>query len=289
MVRFKVIEPYTIEEACSLLKQCQPNAKLLAGGTDLLVSIRKGTLSPELLVNLKKIPELYGIKENNGNLIIGALTPLHEVESSSVVRSYHGALTEAVHMIGSIQIRNIGTLGGNICSAIPSADTPPILIALGARAKICSGVEEREVALTDFFKGPGVTVLAVDELLKEIWIPKRKGKWGEIYIKQSHRAASDIAIVGIAVALSLNPETHRCEDIAIAMGAVAPIPLRAKEAETILKGKVLKGEIIEDASLAASKEAEPISDLRGSAYYRAHLIQSITRSAITKAIERALD
>ena len=129
----------------------------------------------------------------------------------------------------------------------------------------------------------------MDELLKEIWIPKRKGKWGEIYIKQSYRAASDIAIVGIAVALSLNSETHRCEDIVIAMGAVAPIPLRAKEAETILKGKILKGEIIEDASLAASKEAEPISDLRGSAHYRAHLIQSITRSAITKAIERALD
>jgi len=289
LIHFNVCEPHTIEEACSLLGQYRSKAKFLAGGTDLLVSIRKGTFSPELLVNLKKITELYGIKERDRDLVIGALTSLHEVETSSIVQSSHGALVEALHVIGSIQIRNTGTLGGNICSAIPSADSPPILIALGARVKISSKVGEREIPLADFFNGPGRTVLAEDELLKEICIPKREGKWGAIYLKQSRIAASDIAIVGIAVALSLNPATQRCQDIAIVMGAVAPIPLRARKAETILKDEVLKDEMIEDASLVASKEAKPISDLRGSDHYRTQLIQSLAKSAIKRAMERALD
>jgi len=188
--------------------------------------------------------------------------------------------------MASMQIRNLGTIGGNICSAVPSADTAPPLMVLEARLKIASTDGEREVPIEEFFTGPSETILKHKEILTEIFIPNRPSRSFGIYKKYSARNAGDLALVGVAVEICLDAEKVQCEEIRIALGAVAPTPLRAKKAETLLRGKKVDDTLIEQVAQEAASESHPISDLRGSAEYRKEMVRVFTKRALREAIQR---
>ncbi len=285
---FEYFEPRTIEQAISLLKEYKEKAKVVAGGTDLIVQMKLKEITPQYLVNLKTIPHLdyidYHPKEG---LRIGALTTLHALEISSVINERFPILGQAAHTIGSVQIRNLGTLGGNLCHAAPSADTAPALMGLGARVGMISSQGERTIALEDFFTGPGKTVLQSDEILTEIQIPNPPPHTGGIYIKHSVRSAMDLAIVGVAVVITLDPPNRVCRDVKITLGAVAPTPIRAHQAEGILRGKTAEDRLVEEAAQMASQQTRSISDIRGSAEYRREMVKVLTGRAVRRALELA--
>ena len=279
--------PKTLSEALLLLKKRKEAAKAIAGGTDLLPKMKRRELTPKYLIDLKGIADLNFINyETKEGLRIGAMTTLSEVGESSVVRKNYPILVETVSQMASIQIRNIGTVGGNLCNAVPSADTAPPLISLEARLKIVGPKIERTVLVKDFFKGPDETVLDPFELVAEIQIPPtRPGECGT-YIKHTLRRAMDLAIVGVAVYLDLDLKEQICRDVRIAMGAVAPIPMRAKKAELALRGKALGDDLIENAARIASEESRPIDDIRSSAEYRREMVRVLTKKAIKQSLER---
>ena len=277
-----------MEEAVSLMVRHKGKAVWLAGGTDLLVEMKHGKLSPRIIINLKKIPDLYGIKVNEaGDLLIRALVTLGTIEESLIVEKGWPILNEAARGVGSVQIRNLATLGGNICRASPSADMIPPLIVLRGIARTIGPQGDRTVPMEDFFKGPGETVLEKTELLREIIVPKRLPNSGGSYLKLSPRNAMDLALVGVAVEIALNPRSEICEDIRIALGAVAPIPIRSREAEKVLIGSRIEESLVDKAAKCASKESKPISDIRGSEAYRKSMVNVMTRRAIQNAFVSA--
>jgi aerobic carbon-monoxide dehydrogenase medium subunit len=192
-------------------------------------------------------------------------------------------LAQSAAEVGSIQIRNRATIGGNMCNATPSADTAPALIALGASAKISGAAGERSISLEEFFKGPGQTVLSADEILTEIFIPRTpSGLVGE-YIKFSPREMMDLAYVGVAVAYDFEPQKRTCAGVRIVLGAVAPTPIRAKRAEATVEGQVLNESLAENAGNIAAEEAKPISDVRSTADYRRAMVAAMTKRALLNA------
>jgi len=280
--RFEYLAAQTVAEACSLLSQYGKAAKVIAGGTDLLVKMKERELTPKYVVSLKGITDLdYIDYDKVKGLRIGALTSNDSIAGSVIIQKRFGLLSEAAAKIGTPQIRNMGTIGGNLCNAAPSADTAPPLIALGARVKLVSPKGERTVPLEEFFTGPGETVLQIDELLTEIQVPKPMPGARGVYLKLFPRGAVDIAAVGVAVLLILG-EDGACSDAKIVLGAVAPTPIRVKKAEAIVKGKQYKNEVIEKAAETAAKEARPISDVRCSADYRREMVEVLTRRALVQ-------
>jgi carbon-monoxide dehydrogenase medium subunit len=279
--------PKTLSEALSFLKKHNGAAKVKAGGTDLLPKMKRRELGPKYLIDLKEIDDLHFIKyDKEKGLRIGAATTLSEILESSVVSKRYPILTEAVSQMASIQIRNIGTIGGNLCNAVPSADTAPPLIALEARLKLVGPKKVRTVLVEDFFKGPGETVLDPVELVAEVQIPPaRSGEFGT-YLKHTIRAEMDLAVVGVAANLSLDSKKHICKDAKIVLGAVAPVPMRAKKAEAVLRGKPLDDDLIESAAKIASEESKPIDDIRSSAEYRREMVKVLTKRAIKQSLER---
>src|SRR3972149_10309286 len=198
-VRFDYLEPRTVQEAISLLSRYGCAAKLIAGGTDLLNAIRSKLLAPEHVVDIGSIPGLDSLSyDDHGTLSIGALATLRAVETSPQVKKHHTVISQAAGQIGSVAIRNVGTIAGNLCHASPAADMAPSLLALGAKAKIVGPAGERTVALDDFFAGPGRTVLAHDELLGGIGVPARPPQAKAVYLKHAIRGAADLSIVGAA-------------------------------------------------------------------------------------------
>lgn len=250
----------------------------------MVIAIKEKGLVPRYVVDLKRIPSLSGIRENpDGSLTIGALTTMREVETSSLIRKKYPFLVQGAAEVGSIQIRNRATIGGNMANATPSADVAPPLLVLDTKAKISGDAEERVVALEEFFAGPGKTVMKQDEILTELIIPPSPpGLRGE-YIKFSPREMMDLAYVGVAVALSLEEKTKKIQHVRIALGAVSPTPMRAKKAEAILSNQVLTEEIAERAGEQASSECKPISDVRSSAEYRSEMVRVNTRRALLNA------
>lgn len=288
MKDFQYLEPKRIEEAVLLMAKHERKAAVMAGGTDLLVEIKNKKLSPRILINLKRIPDLDNIRINKaGDLVMGALVTLGTIEESDIVEKGWPVLSEAARVVGSVQIRNLGTLGGNICRASPSADMIPPLIVLRASVMTLGPQGERSVPLEGFFKGPGETVLTTGELLREVIVPKRRTCSGGSYLKLSPRKAMDLAIVGVAVEIRLDSWAERCEEIRIALGAVAPIPMRAREAEKVLLGLKIKESLVEETAKRASEESMPISDIRGSEAYRRVMVSAMTRRAIQQAIVSA--
>ncbi len=284
---FDYFEPKTVKEACLLLSERGERAKLMAGGTDLLVSMRKREQSPQFIVNLKKIPNLSYIHHSDKEgLRIGALTTLSEVENSPLVREKFPMVAQAAHAIGSPHIRNMGTIGGNLCNAAPSADTAPALIALGANVRV-EGVDgARTVPLEEFFIGPGQTVLQSDEIVTEVQVPNPEAHTGGAYVKLPARTAKDIALVGVAALVILDWAHSNIVDAKIVLGAVAPTPMRANKAEAALKEKAVDSQFVEQAAQIAAEESKPISDVRGSAYYRREMVRVLTKRAITEAISQ---
>lgn len=284
--RFEYLAAQTVAEACSLLSQYGKAAEIIAGGTDLLVKMKERELPPQYLVGLKGITDLdYIDYDEVDGLRIGALTSNDSIAGSVVIRERFGLLSEAAAKMGTPQIRNMGTIGGNLCNAAPSADTAPPLIALGAKVKLVSSKGERTILLEEFFTGPGETVLQIDELLTEIQVPKQIPGTRGVYLKLFPRGAVDIAAVGVAVLLILGEE-GACSDAKIVLGAVAPTPMRATRAEAVIKGKQDKNEVIGEVAETASEEARPISDVRCSADYRREMVKVLTRRALVQCLRQ---
>jgi CO/xanthine dehydrogenase FAD-binding subunit len=282
--RFDYLEPHTIDEALSMLSQYKGRAKVMAGGTDILPKLKEREMkAPEVIIALKGIPDLDYIKYDEvGGLSLGALATIHAVETSPIVRERFGVLFQAAESMASVQVRNRGTIGGNLCNAVPSADTAPALLTLEASLKLTSQSGERIVNVEGFFTGPNETVLTAEEILQEIHVPNLPPHSKGRYLKLTPRRSMDLAIVGVAVVVMA--EDGICNDIRIALGAVAPTPIRARRAEGMIRGQKLSDEVIEKAARIAAAECHPISDHRASAQYRCDMVEVLTKRAIQQAI-----
>ena len=281
---FDFYQPATLREASRLFREKGPGGRFLAGGTDLVIAMKEKGLLPKYVVDLKRIPGLTGIHEHSdGRITLGALTTMYEIETSPLIKKKFHFLAQSAAEVGSIQIRNRATIGGNMCNATPSADTAPALIALNASAKIAGSAGERSISLQEFFRGPGQTVMSADEILTEVTIPKiGAGLVGE-YIKFSPREMMDLAYVGVAVAYHLGEQKQACEGVRIVLGAVAPTPIRAKRAEAALEGQILNEVLAENIGNIAAEESKPISDVRSSADYRRAMVAAMTKRALLNA------
>ena len=284
---FEYHEPKTLLEASSLLKELGDKAMVFAGGTDIIPKMRLKRFSPAHLVNIKGIKNLRGI-EFGESLSIGALTTFNDILFSQVINEKYPVLTEVCGHIASHQVRNLATVGGNLCNAAPSADSAPILMVLDSEVEIFSVNGTRTILLENLFKGPGAVALGKGDILIRIIVPEPKENTGHAYIKHTVRRSLDIAIVGVAVRLTMD-EGGICNEARIVVGASAPIPLRAVKAERILAGIRLEPEVIEDACRAASSEISPIDDVRGSAEYRREMTEVNLKRAVETARRRVLD
>lgn len=283
MKKFDYFRPETLDEVLSLLQQYGDGAMLIAGGTDVLVLMRQQAIAPRALVSLSAIPGLDQIRDE-GSLRIGALATHRMIEKSALVRKNFPPLADAAEVIASIQIRNVATLVGNICTAAPSADMAPPLLVLNAEARVVGKRGERRLPLESFFLGPGETRLAKDEILTEILVPPPLPGSAGCYLKLGRRKCVDLALVGVAVLLTMHPQSKVCERARIALGAVSPTPIRAKEAEKLLEGKLLDEQLIRQAGECARGECSPITDIRSSAEYRREMVQVLVERAIKKSL-----
>jgi len=286
MKAFDYIRPASVEEACAALVSADGPVKVLAGGTDLLVQMKRGKLEPRALVSLKDIPGLSFVRlSKDGGLAVGAATPLGVVENAAEVRAAFPAIAEAASRIGSVQVRSRATVGGNLCNAAPSADMAPILIAYGAGVTITDGRAERSVPLEEFFTGPGQTALEPGELVTAFNVPPAPTKSFGTYVK-AQRSAMDIATVGVGALVVFAPAVPTApvvRDVRLVLGAVAPTPIRARAAEQMLIGNGLDEELIGRVARAIAQEARPISDVRASAEYRTKLVEVLSRRALLGA------
>lgn len=279
----EIYQPTSLQEASRLLKENGPGGRFLAGGTDLVIAMKEKGLVPKYVVDLKRIPGLTGIRENSdGSITIGALTTMREIEISPLIRRKFPFLAQSAAEVGSIQIRNRATVGGNMANATPSADVAPSLIALNATTTIVGVNGRRTIALEDFFRGPGQTNMTDDEILTEIMIPKTSPRLVGEYIKFSPREMMDLAYVGVAVACTLG-EQERCQGVRIVLGAVAPTPVRARRAEAAVEGQALTEALAEKVGEIAAEESKPITDVRSSADYRRAMVAAMTKRALLNA------
>ena len=278
--------PPRLEEAVSLLRRYGKKAALMAGGTDFLLRLERGLVQPGVIVDLKKIRDLRGINSNRAGLKIGAATLMDEIASSHLIQTRYGILAKGAAAVGSIQTRNRATLGGNLCNASPAADTASPLIALGGRARIAGAKRVREVPLEEFFLGPGKSCLQPNEILKEIFVPSPVQRSAGSF-QRCTRTAMDIALVNCAVFLSLASKGGVVQDIRIALGAVAPTPVRVQAAEDVLRGKNPDEKAIEEAADCAAAGVRPIDDVRSSASYRRAMVRVLTKRAIEEALREA--
>jgi len=287
-MKFEYIRARTLEEALQVLADYGPEARVLAGGTDLLPEMRSGKLAPRYLIDISRLAELQGIRateeEGEEGLIIGALTTVREVETSPLLVGGYRVLAQAAGTLGSVQVRNRATIGGNLCHAAPSADTAPALLVLDAQAEI-AGPEGRErIPLEQFFLGPGQTILGPGQLLVNLYLPRPAAGTAGVYIKHSLRRAMDLAFVGVAALLSVS-DGH-LQKVRIALGAVAPTPMRARRAEEVLLARGdLSPATIAEAARVAAEEARPIDDIRSTAWYRRRMVEVETRRALAQAAE----
>lgn len=287
MRRFEYAEPATLPEAIALMSRLEGAKSLFAGGTDLLVEIREQLRKPAHLIDLKKIAGLDHLDfDAEGGLRCGSLVTVRRLETSPIVRQHYRGLMCAARELGSIQVRNRATLGGNVCRASPSADTLPPLVADGASAVLQGASGQRIVALEEFFTGPGRTLLQSDEVLVEFRIPAPPPATGKSYLKHGRRKAMELATVGVAVTLSLDAE-GRVSHARIVLGAVAPTPIRALRAEALLLGEKPADSVIAAAAQAALEESRPITDVRASADYRRQMVGVLTQRALVEAIKEA--
>ena len=282
--RFDYIVPETLDEALKALNKHKDAAKLLGGGTDLVLQLKKREIKiPEYIIDLKNIPGLNHISCDAEGLKIGALTTISAIEQSPEVLREFPILAQAASLMASPQIRNRATFVGNICNAAASADSAPSLLVLSASVKIRSARKERIIPMEQFFTGPGTTVLKSNEIVVGISVPKQLSGMRGVYLKLSPRHSMDLAVVGVAA--SGVCQNGLCEDVRIALGAVAPTPIRVAGAEAILKGRKISPELIEEAAQSAVKECNPRKNsYRASPEYRRDMVYVMTRRALNQIL-----
>lgn len=280
-------QPNDIKSACFMLKKLGNQARVLAGGTDLLVNLKQKRFMAEHIVDITAIPGLGTIEKDGDVLVIGALTTHSQIAESKLVAGHLPALCEAARSIAATQVRNIGTIGGNIVSAVPSADMPPILIAAGASVMLNNGRRERACQLQKFFTGPRTCLCRQDDILTRVLIPPQPSSSGSAYHKFGLRNANSLAVASVAAQLVLSG--GRVTEARIVLGAVAPFPLLAVKASRYLVGKEPTPEILAKASKIAQEECQPISDIRGSAEFRRELVGVLTQRALADALSRAIN
>ena len=283
-VSFEYFAPKTINEVLDLLSRYSSNAKVLAGGTDLLVKMKMRLVEPKYIINIKEVEELSYIRDEGEVVKIGALTRWRQLEKSELIKKSFPALYDAVKVMGGTQIRNMATVGGNLCNASPAADSAPPLMVLNAKLVLASKRGEREVTTTQFFKGPGKTVMEPDELLKEVIIPKPEEGVGSAFIKVA-RTATDLAKISAATALKV--EDNKIAMVRIAIGSAAPTPVRTPKTEEALLGQPFKPSIIREKVRTVVNEISPIDDVRSTAFYRREVSKVIVEDALIISFNRA--
>jgi CO/xanthine dehydrogenase FAD-binding subunit len=287
MKRFELFEPTSLEEAATLLSQGKDKFLILAGGTDLLVQMKAGEATPEGLVSLRCVPALSYIRSNGDFVEFGPMTSHRIVEKSSLVRQMFPALAEAEDALGSVQIRNIATIGGNICNGAPSADTVPPLLAHDGILVIFGPKGERMHPLIDFFDGPGKMKLATGEILKEIVLPAPPGRTSSTYIKLTRRSSMELPLIGVAARLSFDREGKILEG-RIALACAGSTCFRAKAGEALLPGGVIEESFLKKVGTAVLKESSPRDSFRCPVEYRREMIPVLVARALRQCYERCL-
>ena len=284
---FDYVVARDLNEATQLLAENQGAASLLAGGTDLLVTMRAGHQQAKLVIDVKKIPELRQLHVDDSGLTIGAAVNCREVWENKDIAQHYPALIDSSSLIGGIQIQGRATIGGNLCNAAPSADVIPTLIALGAIAHIQSGEGERQVAVEEFCTGPGQTVLAEHEILVKLTIGQAAPHSGAKFLRFIPRNEMDIAVANVASLVELDDSCKTFRQARIAIGAVAPTPLYVEAAGAALAGKEVNDGHIAAAAGIARDAASPIHDMRGTIEHRRQLVEVLTGRTIRAAVSRA--
>lgn len=286
MTSLSYAAPTTVDEAVKLLAGASGLAKVLSGGTDLLVQLRAGRLKPDLIVDTKKIPGIIGIRQENGGYVIGAATPGAVVEADAGLTATWPGLVEALDLIGSTQVQGRCSLAGNLCNASPAADSVPALYAAGAIAVVVGSKGKREVPVEQIPTGPGRTSLAKDEFILEFKLPPRPARSGDAYLRFIPRTEMDIAVVGCGISVTLD-EKGVCTAARVALGAVAPTVLLVKEAADVLIGHTLDADTLAKLDAAAQAAAKPITDKRGTVEYRKKIAGVLARRVAAIAFDRA--
>ena len=281
--KFTYLAPASLEEACNLLGKYQGKIRIKAGGTDLMVRLAQRALKPEYIVGIRQIPELATISFNpDEGLRLGAMALLYDVACNPIIQEHYPMLARAAKSTATVQIRNMGTVMGNICNASPSADNSPTLVAMNASIVAVSPAGERKIPIDEFFLGPGRSAIEPTEIAKEILVPAPLPHSGVSYQKISPRSKVDIAAVNVG-AMVVVDEQGTCQQARICLGAVGPVPLRATTAEEFLQGKVITDEVAEQAGALAGTDASPISDVRASKEYRRLMVIILTKRALLEA------
>ncbi|BBO81993.1 dehydrogenase [Desulfosarcina ovata subsp. sediminis] len=283
---FDYLAPTTVDEAVAALVKGGKDARVMAGGTDLMVKIRHRALFPKQLISLKRIDGLDAITfDEKSGLTIGATALLADVASHPMIRKHYPTVAEAAESTANVQVRNMGTVVGNLCNASPSADNAPTLIALNATVNITGPNGTRSMPLDEFFRGPGITALEIGEIVTSIVVPTPPAHTGTAYISISQRGQLDCSAIGLGARVTM--DGNRCTDVRIVVGACAPIPLRTKAAEKMLVGQELTDDLIRQAAQKASDETSPITDVRASAEYRQKVTTVIAIRALIDARKMA--
>ena len=288
MHNFEYREPDTLEEALALLGELGEEAKIVAGGTALVIMLNQRLLMPSHLISLRKLRDIDQIESSDGTLQLGALATLRAVETSPVVKEQSPVLAETYAQVATLRIRNMATVGGSLAHADPNQDPPVILMALDARVGLASAGGRREVVLDEFFTDYYETVVRPDELVTRVVVPRAAPHTGSTYLKFLPRTSEDYATVGVAARVSLEPDSGVCQDCRLVLGGVGATPLRAREAEDLLKGQKSTPELLQEVGAAARQLTDPVSDSRGSAQYKRAMTGVFVGRAIEQAWERAL-
>jgi len=284
MIPFEYRTPKNLKEVHASLREFGTDAKLISGGTALVIMMKQRLVRPSCLVSLRSVRGLNGIEVKDGGLSIGGLATHREVETSSLVRRRLPVLSETYHHVATIRVRNTASVGGGLAHADPNQDPPPTLIALGATVKATSANGSRVIPLDEFFTDYYETVLNPDEIITEVFVPKLPPNSGSAYLKFLPRTADDYATVSAAAVLTLDKSKKTISDVRIALGSVGTTPIRAKDAEALLRGQPVKPEAFREAAEKAKEAVDPVTDFRGSAGYKKEMAGVFVRRALEKAL-----
>ncbi|MBW1730426.1 MAG: xanthine dehydrogenase family protein subunit M [Deltaproteobacteria bacterium] len=280
MKRFDYYQPESLKEAYQLMEKFKGEALYVAGGTDVIVRIKQRAIEPEALISLRGLKELRGIKDNGG-LTLGAGTLFRDIERYPLIAKEYPALHQAASMLANLQIRNVATVGGNLCNAAPSADSAPPLIVLGAMVVLEGPGGKRKMSLEDFFTGPGQTAKEPQEIMREIHIPEKDANTATVFLKIG-RVSQDIAIANAAALVTM--ENKVCKRCRLAVGAVAPVPLRLKGIEEKIEGEEITDDLLQEVEKMVCDAVSPITDVRATKEYRRTVSGVLVKRAIAQAV-----